>query len=261
MTALFLFLTSLIASIIGSISGIGGGILIKPIFDTMNLFSINTVNFLSGCTVLTMATVSLLGNKKNLASIEYKTSALIGIGAVLGGVLGNKLFNFSLKMFENEIVLHVIQSICLLLITITVFLFFRFYLVITPKKEKSPILSVIVGISLGSVSSFLGIGGGPLNIACLYYFFLMSGKAATLNSPIIIFVSQLSSLFISIVAHKVPDFDLNILFLMVFGGVLGALIGTKVIHKITDNQVKSFFYYVLIIIAIVNSWNIVRYLL
>ena len=51
MPLLFL-LISFLASIIGSICGIGGGILIKPVLEMVGAASVSTISFLSSCTVL-----------------------------------------------------------------------------------------------------------------------------------------------------------------------------------------------------------------
>ncbi len=55
-------LIAFLASFVGSISGIGGGIIIKPVLDLTGQMPIETVNFLSGITVLTMTTSTLIQN-------------------------------------------------------------------------------------------------------------------------------------------------------------------------------------------------------
>jgi hypothetical protein len=52
MIFILLFFVSLLASIVGSISGIGGGVIIKPVMDSFSLFPVSTINFLTSCTVL-----------------------------------------------------------------------------------------------------------------------------------------------------------------------------------------------------------------
>ena len=52
----------------------------------------------------------------------------------------------------------------------------------------------LVGLGLGMLSSFLGIGGGPINLLVLHYFFSMERKKAALNSLYIILFSQLCGL-------------------------------------------------------------------
>ena len=42
----------LAASTVGAICGIGGGVIIKPVLDAMQIMTVQQVSFLSGCTVL-----------------------------------------------------------------------------------------------------------------------------------------------------------------------------------------------------------------
>ena len=43
------------ACILGTICGMGGGIIIKPVLDATGVMSVAAVNFLSGCTVIAMS--------------------------------------------------------------------------------------------------------------------------------------------------------------------------------------------------------------
>ena len=53
-------LICLAASALGAICGIGGGVIIKPVLDSLGIYSVSTVNFLSGCTVLSMSGYTVL---------------------------------------------------------------------------------------------------------------------------------------------------------------------------------------------------------
>ena len=44
---LIFFLVSLLASVVGAICGIGGGVIIKPVLDLLHLESVSTISFLS----------------------------------------------------------------------------------------------------------------------------------------------------------------------------------------------------------------------
>lgn len=48
------------ASVIGAICGIGGGVIIKPVLDSVGILDVTAISFLSGCTVLSMTTYSVL---------------------------------------------------------------------------------------------------------------------------------------------------------------------------------------------------------
>ena len=58
------FAVSILSSIAGSICGIGGGVIIKPVLDAVGIMSVSSISFLSGCTVLAMSLVSVYKNIK-----------------------------------------------------------------------------------------------------------------------------------------------------------------------------------------------------
>ena len=53
------FVVAFLSSIVGAICGIGGGVVIKPVLDMMQMGAPATINFLSGCTVLSMSLYSV----------------------------------------------------------------------------------------------------------------------------------------------------------------------------------------------------------
>ena len=61
---LIFLIVSLGASIVGAICGVGGGIIIKPILDTIGMMSVSSISFLSSCTVLSMSIISVFKNMK-----------------------------------------------------------------------------------------------------------------------------------------------------------------------------------------------------
>ena len=65
-------LTVLIATVLGSISGIGGGVIIKPVMDAISGLSSSQISFLSGTTVLTMTIVSLLRSRGGDVRIDRR---------------------------------------------------------------------------------------------------------------------------------------------------------------------------------------------
>lgn len=88
---------------------------------------------------------------------------------------------------------------------------------------KSRLVCGAIGLVLGVMSSFLGIGGGPINLVVLFFFFSMDTKTAAENSLYIILFSQIASLFASLFAslltRTVPEFSLGMLLLMAAGGI------------------------------------------
>ncbi len=52
---LAVFIVAFLASLLGPLRGIGGGVIIKPVVDAMNVMPVATVSFLSSISVLTMS--------------------------------------------------------------------------------------------------------------------------------------------------------------------------------------------------------------
>ena len=87
------FLVSFLASIVGAICGIGGGVIIKPVLDMLQLGSVSSISFLSGCTVLSMSCYSVGGSLlKKERAVDIKTGTPLAVGAAIGGVAGKQIF-------------------------------------------------------------------------------------------------------------------------------------------------------------------------
>jgi uncharacterized protein len=253
------FLIVLLASTIGAISGIGGGVIIKPVMDSLGTMGVAAISFLSGCTVLTMSSVSLIRNIGKGAKIRLRTSAFLALGAILGGIAGKSLFQYVKVAFGREQDVGIVQAALLLAINIGVLLYLINKYRLKPLAIKNKAGSIAIGLGLGLLSSFLGIGGGPINIAVLYYCYSMSPKETALNSLFIIFCSQAASLITSLGTKTVPAFPPEALAVMCAGGVAGSLIGTKISHRITDKAVEKFFIGVLFLLMGINIYNILRF--
>lgn len=250
-------LITLTATIIGAISGIGGGIIIKPVLDSFGLSSIAAINFLSGCTVLVMSAVSLLRNGKSGPSINKKVGGLLASSGIVGGITGKLLFNQLLSGMTEVDNVKLIQSALLMLLTVGVLIFTLNKHRISPLNLKNPVFSLFSGLILGLTGAFLGIGGGPINLLVLYLFFGMDSKTAAANSLFIIFFSQLSSLFFAAASGKIPEFNIAVMISMIIGGVAGALIGTGLSRKLSNRGVDKLFIVALTIIILISIRNII----
>ncbi len=252
---IFLFAVAFIASTVGAISGIGGGVIIKPVMDAFSGLEINIINFLSGCTVLSMSVSSYLRSLKQGVSVNYKRTIPLALGASIGGILG-KMFFASLS--GN---LAFIQSSILLVINIIVFIYILKKSKIKSYNIYNTAACILIGFCLGFVSSFLGIGGGPLNIAVLYFFFSMTPKITAKNSLFIILLSQIASLATTFATSAVPEIDLTFLIAMCVGGVLGAIIGGFIDKLMDDDITEKFFMIVLSLLILLNIYNMLNAIL
>lgn len=240
---------------VGAICGIGGGIIIKPVLDSFGILDVDAISFLSGCTVLSM-TLYAVGNSKmtKTSSINYRVSTALAIGAVFGGIAGKAIFQSICNM--NKITVGLIQAICLIAITAAALMFTVRMKKIQTIKIKNIYATAVLGLALGLISSFLGIGGGPLNLAVLFYFFSMEIKVAAENSLYIILFSQSANLMSSVISDTVPRVDVILLILMICGGVAGGVIGKIFNKKMKSDTINNLFILLMITIIIINVYNV-----
>ena len=255
------FLTTFFACSIGTICGMGGGIIIKPVLDATGVMSVSTITFMSGCTVIAMTCWSV-GKTilKKESVIDLKNTTYLAIGAAAGGLLGRQLYIIVARLFDNADTAGGVQAFLLLIATIATFIYTINKNKINAKKITSPIIAVIIGLFLGILGSFLGIGGGPFNVAVLYYFFSMNTKTATQNSLYIVLFSQVTSTLKTVCFDTVPDFDIIILIGMVVFGIIGSELGRQINRKIDDRQATRLFEGAMLLIMCINVYNVIKFL-
>ncbi len=252
-------LISLFASVIGAICGIGGGVIIKPVLDMFIPSSVAAVNFLSGCTVLSMSSYSVgksLLKKEKIVNVS--TGTPLAIGAAFGGVGGKALFSFIKDSSSSPEMIGLIQAVALGIITVGTLIYTVNKNKIHTHNVKNKFANVLIGAALGVMSSFLGIGGGPINLVVLYFFFGMETKVAAANSLYIIFFSQLANLITTVVTKSVPEFDVAALVLMVCGGIGGGIIGRALNKKINSSTVDKLFIGLMAMIILICVYNAVK---
>ena len=252
------FIISLLASIAGAICGIGGGVIIKPSLDLFHLDSVATISFLSGCTVLAMSCYSVTKSMRaGESKIDLKIGTPLAIGAAIGGVAGKQMFSvISASMQETA---GAVQALCLFLITLATMLYPLFKAHIHTRKIFNLWVCLAIGLALGIMSSFLGIGGGPINLVVFYFFFSMDTKTAAQNSLYVILISQITSLASTLITGSVPPFSWLSLILMVAGGIGGGMLG-RVFNKKMDNKaVDKLFLCLMVIIMGISLYNVFQY--
>ncbi len=258
---IIILLVSILASLVGAISGIGGGVIIKPVMDSFGAFPVSTINFLTTCAVLSMTIVTLFKNRNSAIKLDKRTSTILAIGGIAGGLLGKQLFDILKQNFENESVIGATQYILLIILTVSVLIFTINKHKVRPRQFTNLVFILLVGLGLGGIASFLGIGGGPINLAALYLFFSMDSKKAALNSIYIIFFSQLTNIVFTLAQGLVPDFDPAILIIMIIGGITGGLLGSWISKKLSLRGVDKLFCLVMGIIILVSIFNLVRFII
>lgn len=260
MRQLLYFMISLFSSTVGGICGVGGGIVIKPMLDALGNMSVSSISFLSGCTVLSMSVVSVLRNRKARGLLEFGTSTPLALGAVVGGILGKYAFECIKSVFRNENRLGAIQAGFLFSVLLVALLYAVFENYIHTFAVKNIVCCCAIGMVLGSISAFLGIGGGPINLSVLGFFFSMNTKKAAANSLYIIMFSQLSSLFQTFFSHSVPTVEIFILILMIIGAILGGFIGNRIQRTISARSISRLFVIFTLVVMVLDLRNLICFI-
>ena len=256
---ILVFLIYLAASTIGGICGIGGGVVIKPLLDAIGIMPVPTVSFLSGLTVLAMVCINVWKNR-NGEELDTKRSIPLGIGAAVGGIAGKQMFSSLKTAVNNDRIVGAVQAIVLGILVFCTLMYVLCKNRIRSRNVSGMIMPVLIGLFLGICSSFLGIGGGPMNLAVLYYFFSMSTKQAAVNSIFIILLSQTASLIMTIVTHTVPNFSWGNLIAMVSAGALGGFLSACLHKKLSSELTDRLFIGLLIVIIGICVYNTVQML-
>ena len=115
-------LVSLFATIIGAVTGIGGGIVLKSLVSTFSDDPVITVSFYTTVLVFTMCIVSIFKQIKR--GFKFQLNVLVGIslGSIIGGYIGEKILNIVVQQFSQQKV-QFIQSIILFITLIFLLLY------------------------------------------------------------------------------------------------------------------------------------------
>jgi len=252
---IILLLVGFLASVFGSICGLGGGVIIKPVLDSFAFASADTVSFLSGITVLCMSAYNIIKTIISKDNLNLKTNLPLGFGAAIGGILGKELFNIIKHSSSNPSFVGNVQAISLGVFTFLTLIYTINSHKIEKRNVESKIMCIFLGLVLGLMSSFMGIGGGPFNLLVLSYFFSMSTKKAATSSLFIILLSQIFSLLTTIITHTIPEYKISWLLVMSISGILGGIVGKYFNKKLNEHTIHNLYLIFLILIILISIYN------
>lgn len=252
------FLVALFSTIVGSSAGLGGGVIIKPVLDLLGDYTLPTINLLSSSTIFIMSIVTVFYQLKKKDKINPKNTIVIAIGSILGGSIGQKLMSILLSKGVSMNTINKTQSIMMIILLLTVFLYMRNKDNIKSYKINNVLVIVLVGLFLGAIAAFLGIGGGPINVAAFTVLFSMTANEAARNSILVIFFSQGAKITSIAATTGFSSYNLEMLPFMLIGGIMGGIIGYKINKSVSEKSIIKIFNSVLLAIILLNFYNIFK---
>lgn len=253
MIALLYSIIIFISTLLGAFVGLGGGVIIKPMLDLVHVHSVAMVDFISACAVFTMTIASTYKQIRSKTKFDLKIILCVALGSGLGGVLGSKAFDAVLRVSANPEIVRGIQALilALFLILVNVYINGKF----PSFHVKNPLLIVMIGLFLGTTASFLGIGGGAINVAFLVLFFSFTMKEAAVYSVSVIFFSQFTKLCTLFVQNQFIPYDKTVLLYVLPCAVIGGIVGAMLNRRWDEKNIKKTFLICVYALVLVSFYN------
>ena len=237
---LWLIPLGFVAGIVGSMIGLGAGIIIVPILTFLGFPpTVAASNSLFAAFSNSIASTISYSKQKR---IEYYLGIKLGLLAIPGTILG--------AIISTDITPDIFKILFgFVLIASSAYIFLRKQVESKKKIISKQLIIFIIGSSFfaGIISSFFGIGGGIIFVPLMVVGIGMSMKRAAPTSQLILLFASLSGIIVhSILGH--PDF-LQSGFLAI-GSFFGGLVGAKLSLSVKERNLKILISVVLLITAL-----------
>ncbi len=265
LAVILVMLIAFFGSFIGGMTGLGGGMLIKPILGNALAMATSTLSlyaskFISTSVVFSMSAKSASIYKKE--GFEYNMSlfAFMGIGLALG------IFSVDYLPFDVSGGMEVFLQGCLYILVFLSVLLRDKYPRLNFTENKG--MTVLVGFVIGFLSSFFGIGGGAIKVPFFLIFFSMTMKQAAVYSFLVSLVTEPLKLFqYGSHIYSMPDVTgalpiiIGLSVLCIPSAIIGATLGVGIQKKSSDKFVATAFNSVIIyfaIISLISGWSMMH---
>jgi len=228
------------AGILGSIIGLGGGIIIVPVLTFFG-FSPALAASNSIFAVFSNAIASSISYAKQ-RRIEYSIGFKLGLLSIPGTVVG--------AFISSEITPSIFKILfALILISASIYIFSKRKIEQKNYNLSKQIMILAIGASFfaGIISGLFGVGGGIIFVPLLVVAMGLSMKNAVPTSQFILLFASASALLThTILGH--PDFYQALL--LSVGAFVGGLVGARLSLEIKENSLKILISIVMIAAAV-----------
>ena len=225
---LWLIPLGFVAGVVGSIIGLGGGIIVVPILTFLGVGP--TVASSSSLFAAFSNSIASTASYARQKRIDYKLGLRLGLMSIPGTIIG---------AFATAAVTPTIFKILFgcVLIASCFYLFIRRNMEAKQQDTSRRMLVISAGISFfaGILSSFFGIGGGIVFVPLMIIGIGLVVKRATATSQLILMFSS-SAGMISHLLLGHADFEYALL--LSIGAFVGGLVGARLSIDLKENSIR-----------------------
>jgi uncharacterized protein len=227
------------AGILGSMIGLGGGIIVVPVLTFLG-FPPTVAASNSLFAALSNATASTISYSKQ-KRIEYSLGLKLGLLSIPGTVLG--------AIISTDVAPNIFKILFgFVLIASAAYIFLRKKIETKEKTISKQMIVFAIGASFfaGIISSFFGIGGGIIFVPLMVVGMGMAMKKAAPTSQMILLFASLSGVIVhSLLGH--PDFIQA--GMLSIGSFIGGLVGARLSIDIKERYLQILVTVVILIAA------------
>ncbi|AJZ75194.1 sulfite exporter TauE/SafE family protein [Candidatus Nitrosotenuis cloacae] len=238
--SLWLIPLGFVAGVIGSIIGLGGGIVVVPVLTFLGVpHTISSSSSLFAAFSNSVASTVSYSKQKR---VDYKTGLRLGLMSIPGTILGAVISAQATPDLFKILFAVVLIASC-------------YYLFIKKNldtkqgnlSKKMLVASSVISFFAGILSSFFGIGGGIIFVPLMMIGLGLLVKNATATSQLILMFSSASGMIThTLLGHA--DFEYALL--LSIGAFAGGLLGARLSLEIKENRLRLLIVAVILIAAI-----------
>ena len=239
---------------ITSIAGISGGVVLRPIFDAIGYHNPLSIAFYMGIAVITMTIASTFKVVSMGATVKINKAMSLAIGSFVGGFLGQLIMD-GIVLTVGEDALQIIQNVLSIGSLI-------FVLACTRDDVRKFAFNkirwyLLAGLGLGTFSTVLAIGGGPINVVAFVILFGISFKESVVYSITTIFFAQIARVGTIGIEHGFGSFDLGLMWFIIPAAIAAGIIGGRLNMVLSEGAVLNVFKMVVVGTISLNIYNVI----
>ena len=247
---LIAFGVSLAAGLIGSMVGIGGGIINAPYLSYLNYIPSQISSTSLIAVFFTSISSSFQYVRKGLT--EKKIAVILAFSSIPGTFVGVYISNyFTLSEFRFYFALILIATARYLLFRSKILGQEKRILDLSDKHQyfepRKLFILVIFSILAGTLSSSFGIGGGIIFVPCLIIILGFNMKTASATSQFALMFTSLAGLTLFVIDGK-PDYYMGLI--LSLGSIIGGIIGSMLTGRMKSHLLLKIFSIILLVVSL-----------